>query len=424
MEAYKQWVWRNREYVHSMGSLANGLTWLLPEKFSASEIGPEAVTAFLGIFTTINEHIIETLPTAPALVGPSGTDSSSLSYPLLISILKDLETVVEVAAEHFYGDKKWNFIILTEAMKAMIRLALFRNTGYKMLLHGGETPNDDKDPNQPNLQNRPGHLDRNHRFGNQQNHWNLEGRAMSALSSFGQNARTSPTALSPTSGWSRRIQHQQAVIEPVVIKEKRRTLSELVSEKGVKGALFVMGEVLFITRPLIYVLFIRRYGVRSWIPWAISLSVDALGMGIVSNLKLWGEQSKQINFSQPEKDELRRRKLLWALYLMRDPFFTKYTRQKLESSQKKVEPVPLIGFLTGFFALKIFITFTRLLLIIDFLTLCPFISRENCGAFGGSSVTVHLHIRILSGLLDLPRLMQRFVGEVTVFVRCGVYYCS
>ncbi|KAJ0258627.1 Peroxisome biogenesis protein 16 [Hirschfeldia incana] len=354
MEAYKQWVWRNREYVHSIGSLANGLTWLLPEKFSASEIGPEAVTAFLGIFTTINEHIIENVPTTPAAhVGPSGTDSSSsLSYPLLISILKDLETVVEVAAEHFYGDKKWNFIIATEAMKAVIRIALFRNTGYKMLLHGGETPNDDddKDTNQPELQqNRAGNLDRrNHRFGNQQNiynPWNSEGRAMSALSSFGQNARTRTTT-SPTSGWSRRNQHQQAVIEPEKIKEKRRTLSELISEKGVKGALFVMGEVLFITRPLIYVLFIRRYGIKSWIPWAISLSVDALGMGILSNLKLWGEESKQIHFSQPERDELRRRKLLWALYLMRDPFFTKYTRQKLESSQKKVEPVPLIGFLT------------------------------------------------------------------------------
>ncbi|CAN6979168.1 unnamed protein product [Brassica oleracea var. botrytis] len=349
MEAYKQWVWRNREYVHSLGSLANGLTWLLPEKFSASEIGPEAVTAFLGIFTTINQHIIETVPTTRAHVGPSGTDSSLLSYPLLISILKDLETVVEVAAEHFYGDRKWNFIIATEAIKALVRLALFRNTGYKMLLHGGETPNDDKDPNQPELQNRPRHLDRNHRSGNQNlyNPWNMEGRAMSALSSFGQNARTTTTT-SPTSGWSRMIQHnQQAVIEPAVINEKRTTLSELLSEKGVNGALFVMGEVLFITRPLIYVLFIRRYGVRSWIPWAISLSVDTLGMGILSNLKLWGDKSsKQIHFSQPERDELRRRKLLWALYLMRDPFFTKFTREKLESSQKKVEPVPLIGFLT------------------------------------------------------------------------------
>lgn len=75
------------------------------------------VTAFLGIFTTINQHIIETVPTTRAHVGPSGTDSSLLSYPLLISILKDLETVVEVAAEHFYGDRKWNFIIATEAIK-------------------------------------------------------------------------------------------------------------------------------------------------------------------------------------------------------------------------------------------------------------------------------------------------------------------
>ncbi|CAH8354945.1 unnamed protein product [Eruca vesicaria subsp. sativa] len=140
-------------------------------------------------------------------------------------------------------------------------------------------------------------------------------------------------------------EHQHHLFLPQVGLEgfnKRRTLSDLLYEKGFKGALFVIGEVLYITRPLIYVLFIRRYGIRSWIPWAISVSVDTLGMGILSNLKLCGDKSKQINSSQPEKNELRRRKLLWALYLMRDPFFTKYT-----SSQKKVEPVPLIGFFTG-----------------------------------------------------------------------------
>lgn len=42
MEAYKRWVRRNKEYVHSLESLANGMTWLLPERFSDSEIGPEA----------------------------------------------------------------------------------------------------------------------------------------------------------------------------------------------------------------------------------------------------------------------------------------------------------------------------------------------------------------------------------------------
>ncbi|PRQ57763.1 hypothetical protein RchiOBHm_Chr1g0351881 [Rosa chinensis] len=34
------------------------------------------------------------------------------------------------------------------------------------------------------------------------------------------------------------------------------TLSTILSEKGLHGALYVAGEVLFITRPLIYVLFI------------------------------------------------------------------------------------------------------------------------------------------------------------------------
>ncbi|MFS7942679.1 putative peroxisome membrane protein, Pex16 [Helianthus anomalus] len=42
MEAYKRWVRRNKDYLHSIDSLANGLTWLLPERFAESEIIPEA----------------------------------------------------------------------------------------------------------------------------------------------------------------------------------------------------------------------------------------------------------------------------------------------------------------------------------------------------------------------------------------------
>ncbi|KAL0428954.1 UNVERIFIED_CONTAM: Peroxisome biogenesis protein 16, partial [Sesamum radiatum] len=39
--------------------------------------------------------------------------------------------------------------------------------------------------------------------------WNLEGRALSALTRFGENART---VAEPT--WLRRVQHQQAIMEP------------------------------------------------------------------------------------------------------------------------------------------------------------------------------------------------------------------
>ncbi|XP_052877537.1 peroxisome biogenesis protein 16 [Gossypium arboreum] len=107
MEAYKTWVRRNKDYVHSLQSLANGLTWLLPERFSNSQIGPEAVTATLGTLTAINEHIIDT---APEESHTGLADPLSFPYGLYISALKDLGTLVEVVAEQYYGDKRWSFI--------------------------------------------------------------------------------------------------------------------------------------------------------------------------------------------------------------------------------------------------------------------------------------------------------------------------
>ncbi|XP_050204192.1 peroxisome biogenesis protein 16 [Mercurialis annua] len=337
MEGYKRWVRTNKDYVHSLESLANGLTWLLPERFSSSEIGPEAVTAILGIITAINEHIIDT---TSVQTYAGSVEPSSFPYSLCISTIKDLETLVEVAAEHYYGEeKKWNFIAITEAIKVIVRLALFRNNGYKMLLHGGETPNIEQHLKSGSHRGRAHSQDVNGR-----NPWNLEGRAMSALSRFGENARMLSEPV-----WLSRVHHQHAIMEPLSPVVKRTTLSTILSEKGLYGGLFVTGEVLFLIRPLIYVLFIRRYGVRSWIPWFLSLSVDFIGLGFlrqVTKSRLDGK-GQHFDLTDSEKDELKRRKLLWALYLMRDPFFSKYTRQRLESTEKVLEPVPIIGLLTG-----------------------------------------------------------------------------
>uniref|UniRef100_A0A1D1YQH4 Peroxisomal membrane protein PEX16 n=1 Tax=Anthurium amnicola TaxID=1678845 RepID=A0A1D1YQH4_9ARAE len=198
METYKKWVRKNKDFVHSLESLANGATWLLPERFSSSEIGPEAVYAILGITSTVNQHIIDTTPNQ---VRPSGSAKLSFPWPLCVSVLKDLETVVEVAAQHFYGDDgKWNFIAVAEASKVLVRLAQFWDSGYKMLLQGGEEPNVDKDLNVSDS-----HRDGIWRHGRLNGHSGTasfqdshgfdprypEGRALSALTMFGQNAKMS-----------------------------------------------------------------------------------------------------------------------------------------------------------------------------------------------------------------------------------------
>ncbi|XP_022999826.1 peroxisome biogenesis protein 16 isoform X1 [Cucurbita maxima] len=374
MEAYKKWVRDNRNYLYSFESLANGLTWLLPERFSNSEIGPEAVSAAVGVITAVNEHIIETAPTQMRV---NATVPPSFPYSLCISALKNLEPLIEVAAQQYYGnDKRWNFIAVTEAMKVLFRLALFKNSGYKMILEGGETTNNETHLETSTSQHRAN--DGHHASGylgyvKGHNQWSLEGRAMSALSMFGDNAR-----INSTPAWSYRVQHERATFNPPATIPERPTLLTILSEQGRLGALFVIGEVLFITRPLIYVLLIRKYGIRSWTPWFLSLAVDLIGTSFLSYATSTpkSREDQRFHLSDSEKDEvrgslihhsspmnlnyhsrinvnefdlvqLRRRKMLWAFYIMRDPFFGRFTRRKLEGAEKVLQPVPFVGFLTA-----------------------------------------------------------------------------
>ncbi|KAE9592245.1 putative peroxisome membrane protein, Pex16 [Lupinus albus] len=353
MEAYKRWVRHNKDYVQSLETLANGLTWVLPDQFLDSEIGPEAVTSILGIITSINEHIIDTTPTQDIT---DSIEAYSFPHSLCLSVIMCLETLVEVMAEQYYGDdKKWNFLAVTEATKVLVRLSLFRKSGYKMLLSGVETSNDETDSNTSNSQDetslKPGsghalsYMENNH----SPNPNDLEGRALSALSRFAENAIMVPEPVSPSR--ADHNQRREAILEsPVsVIERPLPRLFDILSKRGLHGALFFIGEVLFITRPLVYVLFIRKYGVRSWTPWFISMAFDCIGMSFLSLVAtaVAGRKEQRFHLSASEKDEVKRRKLLFLLYIMRDPFFTKYTRKKLESVEKVLEPVPVIGFLTA-----------------------------------------------------------------------------
>lgn len=328
-----------------MESLANGMTFLLP-RFLGSEIGAEAVTSILGTITTINDHIVQATPDQSI----HHSEPSSFPYSLCITLLKDLDTLVEVAAQQFYGDdRKWNFIAAMEGIKVSVRLAMLRSSGYKMLLCGGESVNVKKGSDTTNSQQRHGHLPNighHHGRSDLRNYYgqtplNLEGRALFALSMFGESARINSK---PT--WLQR-EHQQGIMESPTAIDEKPSFSSLLSKKGIPGGLFVMGEMMFIVRPLLYVLLIRKYGTRSWFPWFTSLVVDLIGNGMLSYVTILRSIKKDPFFqlSNHERKELNRRKVLFALYLMRDPFFGKYTRVRLERTERLLEPVPIVGFL-------------------------------------------------------------------------------
>ncbi|KAE9622052.1 putative peroxisome membrane protein, Pex16 [Lupinus albus] len=336
MEGYKRWVREKKEYVHSFETLSTGLMWVPPELFSNSEIVPEAVTTILGIITTINAHIIETAPTQDIT---GSTESYSFPYSLFLSVLAGLESLVEGVAQHYYGDnKKWNFLVVTEATKVLVRLSLFRKSGYKMLLSGMETSNDDTNSISLTSQDQSSLI----RFGE------MEPMTSNRVDQNHQREIAAECTMLSTCRVDQN-HHQEAIIDPPVSVTERPTLFDILSKKGLCGVLCFIGEVLFITRPLVSVLFIRKYSIRSWTPWFLSLAFDCIGMSILSLVatSVAGRKERRIYLSASEKDEVKRRKLLFVLYILKDPFFSKYTRQKLESIEKVLEPVPVIGFLTA-----------------------------------------------------------------------------
>lgn len=87
---------------------------------------------------------------------------------------------------------------------------------------------------------------------------------------------------------------------------KKPTLSTILSQKGVYGMSFVVGEVISILRPLIYVFLIRKLGIQAWKPWVLSLAMELTGLSLL----LYGTSldgrtgDKLYHLSTAEKDEV------------------------------------------------------------------------------------------------------------------------
>lgn len=141
-------------------------------------------------------------------------------------------------------------------------------------------------------------------------------------------------------------------------------------EPGVSHAWLMAGEVVNILRPLVYSHGCAVSGVRSWRPWLVSLGMDALayacttragggsvalllplgGNGNRKGVRVLGNGVASIEavpvlpyLDDAQTAELRRRKLLWFLYLMRSPAFEILTEPVGRGAAGLFDGVPLLG---------------------------------------------------------------------------------
>eukprot|EP00041_Stephanoeca_diplocostata_P031296 m.972460 g.972460 ORF g.972460 m.972460 type:complete len:464 (-) comp23930_c0_seq7:1654-3045(-) len=82
----------------------------------------------------------------------------------------------------------------------------------------------------------------------------------------------------------------------------------------------MVAELAYISRPIVYLTSASVWGRSSWSAWLLSLLTEAVGV--------WSLRGQQ-GFSAAETEEVNRRRISLFLYLLRSPFYSKYTQGPL-----------------------------------------------------------------------------------------------
>jgi len=92
-------------------------------------------------------------------------------------------------------------------------------------------------------------------------------------------------------------------------------------------------EVLYIIKPLVHLAALKKYGLRSWRPWILSLLIDC-----ISSL-----MSARVSCSKQKQEEKVRRALVLSIYLMKSPFFDVYTKHYLDHFLNSLQSIPYLS---------------------------------------------------------------------------------
>ena len=90
VQQYKAWVRTNSNLIGAIEGGLSSLTWLLPDRFSESELSLEALNSFVGLLSLCHESILQ----EPLY---SKDQKQPIPWPLWLAAIKQVAFVDEVS---------------------------------------------------------------------------------------------------------------------------------------------------------------------------------------------------------------------------------------------------------------------------------------------------------------------------------------
>lgn len=295
LQQYKQLVLHNPDLFSRVESSLRIVSYIMPDKSASSSILSELIYSASTVLAFYHDCILRRAAGIPLSFNKSVVANKLLTW---LTVLENIDVFLEVAAMTLYGSVgHWVIIVALQLSKALMRLIL-------LLVHKSGVQYYPPVPsNRKRLVSLATRAVSGASSSDSRSTFTLStGRVVRKLNSDGPVGADGGREWQNPEEVARQEEAQRMAGEhrPTALND-RQTLAEAVH----------------IVRPLAHLAGIGMFGLKSWTPWVSSLAMDT------SSLLLMGGST---GMNASEVSELRRRAYMLILYLLRTPFYDRWSR--------------------------------------------------------------------------------------------------